>query len=136
MLRHKRDRRYDEWNSLSPGPANLLVGRGPNPFHRPDTALITHVPVDARPLQGADYCCCSCLDLARIGVARTNDRHRQTMCGEEQAWRPLEVGSRIEYRPDQLSHGLGKAVIRRIAAHNAAGMSNTGVSCRRPPRGE
>src|SRR6516162_4796232 len=113
MLRNKRDRRYDEWNSLSPGPANLVVGRRPNPFHRPDTALITNVPVDARPLQGSDYRGCSCLDLVRIGVARTDDRRRQTMRGEQQAWWPLQVGSRIEYRPDQPSHGLGKAFVRR-----------------------
>src|SRR5438128_10527691 len=99
MLGHEGDGRHHERNPVPAATADLIIGCRTDPFQRPDAALITDLPIDPRPVQGGDHRRGGRLHLARIGVASAHDPLWQTMRREEQAWRLILTGSRVEKWP-------------------------------------
>ncbi len=85
MFGDKGDRQHDEGLALGARAADLVVGRGPDPFQRPDAALVAGHPVQTLDPEFCHYGSTALLDLGLIGIALFDHLLRQSMSREEDA---------------------------------------------------
>ena len=70
--------------SVFPGPPDLLVGGGADPFERAHPTSVADAPVEYRPTESSDNCRRGLFYLIRIRVALTYNPLWQAMCGKQQ----------------------------------------------------
>ena len=76
MLGHEGDRCHDKCQTLRSCPLDFFVGRGTDPFHRPDTALVANATVELRAVERGHKRLCGLFDLRLIRIAAFDDALR------------------------------------------------------------